>query len=166
MTEKILIDRSVVEQALEALNSAKVWKTLNLHKLMAPQVSDAEEALRAALEQPQSNHPEIPESWKLVPVEPTKEMKSAGAFAAARANSYSPVGTYIPVDAMALMSYRVMLSAAPQPPALEQPKRQPLTDEQIDAIIKSNFVEITNQNLYDAIYTCIRDVESAHDIEE
>lgn len=119
---KVLIDRSVLEQALKALEKAD---RINGYRNNWAEVR----SLIAALKRSDIGIPtSVPTGWKLVPVEPTPEMKSAGAFAAARANavSYRPVCVYIPVDAMALMSYRAMLAAAPQ-----QPLCEPLTDERI-----------------------------------
>jgi len=43
------------------------------------------------------------------------------------------------------------------------PKRYPLSDEQIDAIIASN-VTITDPHLLGAVYMAIREVEAAHGI--
>ena len=120
MNQTITLPRSVVEQSLRALeNTSPLGFNMESDKKFYAAIT----TLRAALQQPDAGIPaSVPEGWKLVPVDPTREMKSAGAFAAARANamSYSPVGTYIPVDAMALMSYRAMLTAAPQPPTTEQ----------------------------------------------
>ena len=79
---KILVDKAVLEQALEHLT--------------CPVDEPVREAFRAALEQPQVNSPEIPEGWKLVPVEPTTKMIDA-----ARSQSSFPAGVW-----------RAMLAAA------------------------------------------------------
>ena len=42
------------------------------------------------------------------------------------------------------------------------PQRKPLTDEQIDAIVRSN-VTITDPNLFGAIYMSMRMLESAQE---
>ena len=52
---------------------------------------------------PQAPSAQVPEGWKLVPVEPTEEMLTAGA-GAVDINSHSPLATYA-----------AMLSAAPTP---------------------------------------------------
>jgi hypothetical protein len=104
MTDKILIDRFVVEQALEAFE---------IHARQYPHMVkgytlDAEEALRAALEQSDIEIPaSVPEGWKLVPVEPTNEMVQAW------------LDTY---EGNIQTVYRAMLAAAPQPPVVEQPQ--------------------------------------------
>lgn len=117
MTATITLPRSVVEQALEALDES--YADTRQGRALA-------DALRAALEQPQDhckqNLDRVPTGWKLVPVEPTKDMKAAGAFAAMDQvrSSYNPPSAYIPVDSMALLSYRAMLAAAPQPPTVKE----------------------------------------------
>ena len=45
------------------------------------------------------------------------------------------------------------------------PKRKPLTDDQIDAIVRRN-VTITDQNLAGAVYMSMRELEAAHGIKE
>ena len=77
MSKKILIDQSVLEQALKALDEI-AWSTDTQWQ------SDCADSirlkLRAALEQPQSDvtlPASIPPGWKLVPVNPTEEMMEA-----------------------------------------------------------------------------------------
>ena len=123
MTDTITLPRSVLEQALDALkigheSAHDCAETFHIemagykqqrHEALdaeVKQISDAIGALRAALEQPQVNSPEIPEGWKLVPVEPTTKMIDA-----ARSQSSFPAGVW-----------RAMLAAAPQPPVVEQPQ--------------------------------------------
>ena len=104
MTNTITLPRSVVEQALDALDE--------MHCSNSTEVAEnaylvAVGALRAALEQPQPDTgipASVPAGWKLVPVEPTEAMLDA-AF------SISP-------DAD--VAYQRMLAAAPQPPVVEQ----------------------------------------------
>ena len=48
---------------------------------------------------------------------------------------------------------------------LHPPQRKPLTDDQIDAIVRSN-VTITDQNLACAVYMSMRELEAAHGIQE
>jgi len=130
---KILIDRTVLEQALWTLEDV-----FGKHKVDVGAIN----ALRAALEQPQDHFPNagnrVPTGWKLVPVEPTKDMKAAGAFAAMDQvrRSYNPPSAYIPVDSMALLSYRAMIAAAPQPPTTEQSSAvQPQVEQEPLAVV-------------------------------
>ena len=98
MTDTVTLPRSVVEQALEALNASKPHNS-DIAEDWSSHIA-ARRALRAALEQPQ-DHPEqhldmVPEGWKLVPVEPTTKMIDA-----ARSQSSFPAGVW-----------RAMLAAA------------------------------------------------------
>ena len=117
MNSTITLPRSVVEQALEALDEI-AWS--NNTRRQSDRADDARIVLRAALEQAQVNSPEIPEGWKLVPVEPTSEMLDAGRNACE--------GRFYPQDmlhgprAMMADSWAAMLDAAPQPPVVEQPQ--------------------------------------------
>lgn len=61
------------------------------------------------------DHPEqhldmVPAGWKLVPVEPTRDMLTTWIKAPVVSNTTAPG------------LYRAMLAAAPQPPVVEQPK--------------------------------------------
>lgn len=121
MTDKILIDRALLDQVLDVF--AKLDDVIYRYYQPVEYLVEAEKALRTALEQPDmGNLSSAPEGWKLVPVEPTQVM----------------------MDAMQLSGwlpgcYRAMLAAAPQPPVVKdsstthqaQPKRDPLSDEQI-----------------------------------
>ena len=104
MTNKISIDRSVVEQAFDAIELG--WCAFEMNDYSLEKFETAKTALRAALEQPQVNLPEFPVGWKLVPVEPTTKMIDA-----ARSQSSFPAGVW-----------RAMLAAAPKPPVVEQPQ--------------------------------------------
>lgn len=123
MTNTITLPRSVVEQALEALKYEKdANNPLDWHH------DKTMHALRAALNQPQVNSPEIPEGWRLVPVEPTEEMRDAGKDAHYEAetrtsdsDAWSLTGFAHRV-VRASYIYRAMLAAAPQPPVVEQPQ--------------------------------------------
>ena len=132
MTDTIILPRSVVEQALEHLT--------------CPVDEPVREAFRAALEQPQ-DHPEqhldmVPEGWKLVPVEPADPQ-----IRAAQDTWWNACNCETYWDQI----YAAMIAAAPQPPAVKesltadqpqsvtnchqsQPKREPLTDEEIRKI--------------------------------
>lgn len=114
---KITIERSVVEQALEALEH-HVEQTRPIYK-----TTMALEALIAALEQPDIEIPaSVPEGWKLVPVEPTDDMLYD-------IQEYSHI---LPPRGRRIWAH--MLAAAPQPPALEQsqPKREPIPNVMMD----------------------------------
>ena len=119
MTDKILIDRSVVEQALEALNATMATHGKREWIEAAKQQADA--TLRSALEQPQ-DHPEqhldmVPTGWKLVPVELTDSQ-----IRAAQDTWWHACNSEMYWDQI----YAAMLAAAPQPPAGE--KTQPEID--------------------------------------
>ena len=145
--ETITLPRSVVEQALAALFMYKPMVTgvTFQHGL------DAMQELRAALEQPQVNSPEIPEGWKLVPVKPTEDMLNAVAWPGCAATDWEH-----------------MLAAAPQPPVVEQPQveQEPvelrhlraLNQELLEALEKISAIE--NQE-YGADW---EEIEEARDI--
>ena len=100
------LPREVVEQALEALSNTGTQRGKQPSQFLAEGLSI--NALRAALEQPQNHIPGVrnmaPAGWKLVPVEPTKEMLDAYVRLQVRFNS-------------ARSDWAAMLAAAPQPPA-------------------------------------------------
>ena len=127
MTDTITLPRSVAEQALEALkigheSAHDCAETFHIemagykqqrHEALdaeVKQISDAIEALRAALEQPQVQSGGIPPNWKLVPVEPTNKM--AGEYW-----KYNDRTDVVMRDA-----WKALLAAAPQPPVVEQPQ--------------------------------------------
>lgn len=118
---KITIDRTVVEQALEALNASMPHNN-NMNEDWPSHIA-ARRALRAALEQPDIEIPaSVPEGWKLVPVEPTDDMLYD-------IQEYSHI---LPPRGRRIWAH--MLAAAPQPPALEQsqPKREPIPNVMMD----------------------------------
>lgn len=67
--------------------------------------------LRAALEQPQVNSPEIPEGWRLVPEEPADSQIRAAQDTWWHACNCETYWDQI---------YAAMLAAAPQPPVVGQ----------------------------------------------
>ena len=164
MTDKILINRAVVEQAIEALFMYKPMVTgvTFQHGL------DAMRALRAALEQPQVEQEPVSKSDNYLNgyctgrTDLLKELQVEQEPVAWIENIGGGIGYNPYHDAARKLPDGVRFDLYTH----QQPPRQPLTREAIDAIIKSNFVSINDQNLYDAIYLCMRDVESAHDIEE
>lgn len=110
MIGKILIDRSVVEQALRALEKAdrisgyrNNWAEVN--------------SLIAALEQPQDHHEQhldmVPAGWKLVPVEPADSQIRAAQDTWWHACNCETYWDQI---------YAAMIAAAPQPSVVEQPQ--------------------------------------------
>ena len=57
----------------------------------------------------------VPEGWKLVPVEPTQEMRLAGVAAQAeKLKRYALGGSLPPIDHGIPDAYRAMLAAAPK----------------------------------------------------
>ena len=128
MTDKILIDRSVVEQALEMLNRINAadedrdFLTEDDAVCTIMAIDELDAAIRAALEQP--NHIAqhlnmVPEGWKPVPVEPTDSQIRAAQDAWWHACNSEMYWDQI---------YAAMLAAAPQPPVVEQPQVEQATD--------------------------------------
>lgn len=109
---KITIDRTVVEQALEALFMYKPMVTgvTFQHGL------DAMQALRAALEQPKPLPPTV---WRFVPTTMTDAMAAVDKELR---------------HAVPWIRWEAILAAAPQPPTLEQsqPKREPIPNVMMD----------------------------------
>lgn len=119
MTYTVTLPRSVVEQALEALNATMATHGKREWIEAAKQQADA--TLRSALEQPQDHSEQrldmVPADWKLVPVAPTSEMIAAGKESM----------QYSIAELPAFTCYNAMLRAAPQPPVVEQ--QYPLPDD-------------------------------------
>lgn len=113
MTNTITMPRSVVEQALQSLHLGIAMYPNGGTAAVAIQATI--DALRAALDQPQVNSPEIPEGWRLVPVEPTDDMLYD-------IQEYSHI---LPPRGKRIWAH--MLAAAPQPPAVEQPQGEQQT---------------------------------------
>lgn len=121
MTDNMLIDRTVVEQALKVLEYAA-------NDVLTGR--NVAEALRAALDQPQNHVPDagnmVPAGWKLVPEEPTDDMREAGKVAHYEAETRtSDSDAWILTGfahrvVRASYIYRAMLAAAPQPPATQR----------------------------------------------
>ena len=109
--DAITLPRSVVEQVLNwALNHGeKVYAAGGLKSIDS--MNAWAEALRVALEQPDVRIPtSVPDGWKLVPVEPARDMLTTWIKAPVVSNTTAPG------------LYRAMLAAAPKPPVVEQPK--------------------------------------------
>lgn len=84
----------------------KIQRATEIHRTMTPhqmalRIVEMEDALELAEEAVQAKHPEIPDGWQLVPVEPTIEMVQAA--------------TYKSVGFGTRAAYRAMLAAAPKP---------------------------------------------------
>lgn len=87
--------------------------------------------------------PDVPAGWKLVPVEPTPEMLDEGCDVDARAEVIKKYAA-MPVirnpenccscGEVLAVQYRAMLAAAPAVPQAE-PKREPLSEEQMRAVL-------------------------------
>ena len=131
--EFVTLPREVVEQALDALFMYKPMVTgvTFQHGLEAMQ------ALSAALEQPQNHVPDVgnmvQSGWKLVPVEPTREMLDAARKDLVRDAE---------IDPMLKGIHSAILDAAPQPPVIEQ-KAKPACeqDEAIYLSIAANYTQ-------------------------
>ncbi|ENH6196757.1 TPA: hypothetical protein ACVHP3_004282 [Yersinia enterocolitica] len=96
------------KRAEESHSRREVWDGGNTWIQCSRQAYDRHEAagkrVRVLYERPQLNSPEIPEGWKLVPIELTAEMAQA-AKEAHEGESYLPYSIY-----------RAMLAAAPEKP--------------------------------------------------
>lgn len=99
-----------------------------------------------------------PDGWQLVPVEPTPAMKSAGGHVNSEwLNDDAPL--YESRYAMSMDGvWSAMLAAAPAAPQAE-PKREPLSEKQIDAIHEL-WYEKAGMSFADVV----RAVERAHGI--
>ena len=114
-TDTITLPRSVVEQALEALNASMPHNN-NMDQDWPSHIA-ARRTLRAALEQPQ-DHPEqhldmVPAGWKAVPVQPTDFQIRAAQYTWWHACNCETYWDQI---------YAAMIAAAPQPPVVERPQ--------------------------------------------
>lgn len=124
-------------------------------------------ALRAALEQPQ-NHIEqhlgmVPAGWKLVPVEPTREMIEDGkdAHYEAEKRIQEPgawkQGGFAKRAVRAAHVFQAMLAAAPQPPTTEdssvvqpqanQPALTPVAQRKLDSLLTEGYT-ISGYSIY------------------
>ncbi len=160
--EFVTLPREVVEQALKAwaqTRGALAYVAVgnapsnpNLARSTCSQavwvLDEAEPALRAALEQPQ-NHVEqhhlgmVPAGWKLVPVEPTRDMLDF----AEKCVPKTPRAQYI-----------AMLAAAPHPPTVKdsltveqpqanQPAMTPIAQRKLEDLMASGYT-ISGYSVY------------------
>ena len=120
MTDTITLPRSVVEQALEALEHAE-QDSADFQRINTDQTGESITTLRAALEQPRPEAgipASVPTGWKLVPEEPTPKMVDAACQDGLSLDG-RPVWKHT-VDVQAEWRWKQMLAAAPQPPVVEQ----------------------------------------------
>ena len=127
--DRITIPRTIVERALEALTNCtcEYGHRCNRCDSEVDPDGNVESALRAALEQPKNHSHDVvnmvPSGWKLVPEEPTDDMREAGKGAHYEAETrISDSDAWILTGfahrvVRASYIYRAMLAAAPQPPA-------------------------------------------------
>lgn len=123
MTDTITLPRSVVEQALEAMDDmASDSRLLSMVPSRVQGFDAARDALRAALEQLQDHVEQhlkmVPFGWKLVPEKPTPKMVDAACQDGISLDG-RPVWKHT-VDVQAEWRWKKMLAAAPQPTAVEQ----------------------------------------------
>ena len=142
MTSTIILPRSVVEQALQAIYGLLKFNTTPEEYAEGRQ---AKESLRAALERPKP----LPSTvWRFVPTTMTDAMAAVDKELR---------------HAVPWVRWEAILAAAPQPP------RQPLTDEQIDTMFGNaeigdalaERVRKRNQEIY---WFGVRDAEAVHGI--
>ena len=152
---KILIDRAVVEQALEALENersrADGWVSVGEHKAIT--------IFRAALVEPAEQEPvSAPQGWMLVPVKPTVQMLAELGFNGDYELAVCHAATCADLDAR----YRAMLAAAPEAP--QPAKREPLTDKRRLELWHSTHEAHGNWSAYQCFCYGIECAEAAHGI--
>lgn len=141
MTQKfVTLPREVVERALDALDAGvKISPNSVLH-----------DRLRAALDQPQNHVFDagnmVTAGWKLVPVEPTRDMLINWIKADVVSNRTAPD------------LYRAMLAAAPHPPTVKesltieqpqanQPAMTPIAQRKLDSLLTEGYT-ISGYSVY------------------
>lgn len=107
--EFVTLPRHVAEHAVASIEMLNAGKWTQVTALAA--------TLRTALEQPQNHVSDagnmVPAGWKLVPVVPTRGMLDA---------AHKDLVRDAEIDMMLKGIHSAMLDAAPQPPAVEQPR--------------------------------------------
>ena len=145
MSNTITIDRALIEHALEAYKHGGAWRQQPAMQALRAALDDTESdstesayqrgymdgmskgRKNAALDHAEQYHYMVPHGWKLVPVEPTLEMSIAfgeSFYAKERCIDDDQISDW----------WGAMLSAAPQPPR-DQPPRKPLTRQQIQQLV-------------------------------
>ena len=148
--EFVTLPRTVVEQALEALNNSTIGgRSIQLMHKKGLTV----DALRAALERPQNHVPDAgnmaPAGWKLVPMEPTRGMLDA---------AHKDLVRDAEIDQMLKGIHSAMLDAAPQPPTVkgyltveqpqaEQPAMTPIAQRKLDSLLTEGYT-ISGYSVY------------------
>lgn len=140
--EFVTLPREVAEQALEALINEGEFR-----KLIKPLIEKSIDSIRAALDQPQNHVPDAenmaPAGWKLVPVEPTRDMLDF-------AEKFAPKTPRA--------QYLAMLDAAPQPPTVKecltveqpqanQPAMTPIAQRKLDSLLTEGYT-ISGYSVY------------------
>ena len=103
----------------------------------------------------------VTEEWKMVPVEPTREMWTA----VNKLDDQMTAGGYDGKGCSIEQAWNCLLDAAPTPPAAK-PALKPLTDEQVwldDELMKLNTVMMLPMDYFMRV---VRAVEAAHGIKE
>lgn len=172
--EFVTLPREVAEQALEALINEGEFR-----KLMKPLIEKSIDSIRDALKQPQNHVTDagnmVPAGWKPVPVVPTDDMEAAAQPPTTEQSSAveqpqveqepvaSVVGTgrlgghfdWCKPDSQDYLPPGALLYTHPQP------KREPLTDEQILGFGPGH--EDAEWTYEDQLYFA-RAIENAHNI--
>lgn len=106
----IPVSLAVLQEVMDAMDDmASDSHLLDMKQSRIHQFDAARDALRAALEQPDAKPPATaPEGWKLVPMEPTRDMLTNWIKADVVSNRTAPD------------LYCAMLAAAPQPPTVKE----------------------------------------------
>lgn len=161
--EFVTLPREVVGQALEAMK----WAFPNSIRLTADHRNSID-SLSAALERPQDHVPDAGNmasaGWKLVPVEPTREMIEAGkdAHYEAEKRIQEPgawkQGGFAKRAVRAAHVFQAMLAAAPQPPTVKecltveqpqanQPAMTPIAQRKLDSLLAEGYT-ISGYSVY------------------
>lgn len=141
--EFVTLPREVVKRVMDALYYTATTKSK--HPNQWKEEDAAMKELRAALEQPQIQSGGIPPNWKLVPMEPTRDMLTTWIKAPVVSNTTAPG------------LYRSMLSAAPHPPTTEessvaqpqanQPAMAPIAQRKLEDLMASGYT-ISGYSVY------------------
>lgn len=142
--EFVTLPREVVERMIENMKS--IVGDSGYDRMLT---RESEQILRAALDQPQNHVSDagniVPAGWRLVPVEPTRDMLTTWIKAPVVSNTTTPG------------LYRSMLAAAPQPPTTEessvaqpqanQPAMTPIAQRKLDSLLTEGYT-ISGYSVY------------------
>lgn len=112
------MSREAMQQALDALKSARVWKSIKSHSMFVPQYDAAIAALRAALEQPAAPAPVLTDAE----IEKLAVRHEAFGFGAVDAKGFTTHG----FDPEGLRNFAHNLLAAAIPPGHAVVKDEPV----------------------------------------